>query len=674
LQSFTEGELDAHSPPDTAPCDACLAELCSPSDRRYRYPFINCTDCGPRLTIVRELPYDRKNTSMACFPLCPCCRQEYESAGDRRFHAEPNACPECGPALSLYDASGRQIDCSDPLKTAAEKVRAGAVIALKGMGGFHLCADAGHDAAVKLLRERKGREEKPFAVMVRDLEHAGRIAHIDPAEQALLLSPQRPIVLLRKKDGGPLSGFVAPGMPNLGVMLPSTPVHHLLLQEPFAALIMTSGNRTDEPICTGNREALQRLRGIADFFIVHNRDILVRCDDSIGIVVQNKPSILRRARGYAPRPLILNEPLPGVLALGAHLKSTLCVIKDNRAFLSPHIGNMDTPRARDFFHETISLMEKITGSSPETIAADFHPGYYSTAAAEGMGRSQVVRVQHHHAHIVSCMAENRISGKVIGLAMDGTGYGADGHIWGGEFFIADEAEFTRAGHLKYVMLPGADRAIHEPWRTGVSLLRHACGEGWAAAAKGLGILPDKKQLDLLEAAFARQINFPLTSSLGRVFDGATAIIGLRQNVSFEGQAAMELEGLAEESAGETLPYDIETEREMLVLNLLPAIGRLAEKRLAGTARSALASAFHATVGHALVSAAVKIRERAGCNRAVLSGGCFQNRKLLEQCIRGMREQGFEVFTHRLVPANDGGISLGQAVCAAVRSSRFKVHS
>ncbi|MCX5900856.1 MAG: carbamoyltransferase HypF, partial [Proteobacteria bacterium] len=466
LESRSRGDLDAYSPPDSATCEDCLRELFDPSDRRYRYPFINCTNCGPRLTIVRDLPYDRDRTAMACFPLCPACKKEYDNHADRRFHAEPNACPVCGPRVRLLDASGKECLCDDPVAEATDRLKQGLIIAIKGLGGFHLAVDAAHDAAVQRLRERKCREEKPLAIMVGDVPAARELVETAIQDERLLATPQRPIVLLAKKNTGVLSKLVAPHMSRLGVMLAYTPLQHLLLAKDFAALVMTSANRTDEPICTGNREAVQRLQGIADFFLVHNRDILVRCDDSIAMVAAGKPRLMRRARGFVPRPIMLARKQPAVLALGPHLKSTVCIIKDNQAFLSPHIGDMETPQARDFFHASIRLMKKITDCSPGIVASDLHPAYYATSVAGGMQDVKVVKVQHHHAHIASCMAENGLSGRVLGLAMDGTGFGSDGTVWGGEFLVADETDFVRAGHIQPFPLPGGEIAIREPWRIG----------------------------------------------------------------------------------------------------------------------------------------------------------------------------------------------------------------
>lgn len=669
--SAASGAAEVLIPPDIALCGACERELFDPADRRHRYPFINCTDCGPRLTIITGIPYDRVNTSMACFPLCSDCRREYEDPGDRRFHAEPNACPVCGPALTLLDEGGRPIASAEPLAQAAAALRAGAIVAIKGLGGFHLACDATNDGAVARLRQRKYREEKPLALMVPDLAAAQALASLDAAEDALLRSPQRPIVLVQKKEHAVVSPHVAPGMPRFGIMLPYTPLHHLLLREGFQALVMTSGNRTDEPICIGNREAAARLAGIADGFLVHNRDILVRCDDSIAQIVAGEAVLSRRARGYCPKPVALRETFPAVLALGPQDKSTISILKGDLAFLSPHIGDLATPQARDLFHESIAVMEGIAECRPDTIACDLHPGYYSTLAArQGMipGRemSRIIAVQHHHAHIVSCMAEHGLSGKVIGLAMDGTGYGMDGHVWGGEFLVADEAAFTRAGHIKEFLLPGGEKAVREPWRLGASLLREACGDGWQETAAALELLPDAKTAVLLDRMMERGLNSPPCSSLGRVFDGVAALLGLRRAASFEGQAAMELEGAAGGKGDGELPFAVARNGERLILDLFPAVREIAQRRLAGGGAAGLAAAFHDTLVAALTAAAETIREETGLARVVLAGGCFQNRLLLEGLLQRLTAAGFAVFWHRQVPTNDGGISLGQAVCAAAR--------
>ena len=671
IVSEKEGQGDVHIAPDSAVCADCLKELFDPADRRFRYPFINCTNCGPRLTIINDIPYDRVHTSMACFPLCPKCRAEYENPANRRFHAEPNACPVCGPQLELRDAEGKIIPCEDPLEKAIEFITTGNVIAIKGLGGFHLCVNASSDEAVKKLRARKYREEKPLAIMVKDIEQARLIAELNDEEQLLLSSFQRPIVLLKKKKNALISNLVAPSVPNLGVMLPYAPLHYLVLENKFTALIMTSANQIDEPICISNREAVTRLKSIADYFLVHNRDILVRCDDSIAFVTAGKPQLMRRSRGYASRPLLLKESFPAVLALGPQLKATQCILKDNFAFLSPHIGDMETPQARDFFHESLALMKRITQSDPQIIACDYHPAYYSTQVAQELNAARIITVQHHHAHIVSCMAENKIDGDVIGLAMDGTGYGLDGNAWGGEFLIANSTQFQRFGHLQYFVLPGGQKAIHEPWRIGVSLLKQAYGKSWPDIASRLKLAPDQTNFELLDKIIKTRLNSPLSSGMGRLFDGVAAIMGLRCKVSFEGQAAMELEAKAK-SAGQVLPFEIlRNSDDSYILDVSAAIRAIVEDISSGKSMEEIASAFHATLAAAFASMSLEMRKETGINRVALSGGCFQNRLLLEGTMAELKKNGFDVYCHSQVPANDGGVSLGQAVIAGAIMKKEK---
>jgi len=561
------------------------------------------------------------------------------------------------------------VACADALAEVVARLHEGAIVAMKGLGGFHLCVDAANDAAVRRLRRQKCREEKPFAIMVRDVARAEAFAELDEADRLLLESFERPIVLVRKRSKSPLSGALAPGMATLGIMLPYTPLQHLLLQEDFHALVMTSANRTDEPICIGNREAIARLNGIADLFLTHNRDILVRCDDSVAMTLDGEPYLLRRARGYVPRPLILARQLPPVLALGAHQKVTVCILKQDRAFLSQHIGDMETPQARDFFHETIRLMKKITECDPEIVAHDLHPGYYSTQVAGSLGGSRVIGVQHHHAHIVSCMAEHGLTGRVIGIAMDGTGWGDDGKVWGGEFLVADWLGYERAGHFRYFMLPGGEQAVRHPWRSAAGLLREAYGNEWPEVAARIGIVSDRTATGMIHKSMEQGINAPLTSSLGRLFDAVAALLGLRHQVSFEGQAAMELEAAATEASGQgvLLPYIISDDSGALLLDVAPAIREVCRLRLAGAAREAIAAGFHTTLCHAFAGMAERIRERTGISNVVLSGGCFQNKRLTTGCCAALRNRGFTVFIHRRVPPGDGGISLGQAVVAASRA-------
>ena len=671
IASEQEGRKEVLISPDIATCADCLRELKDPEDRRFRYPFINCTNCGPRLTIIRDVPYDRANTSMACFALCPRCRAEYEDPADRRFHAEPNACPVCGPRLWITDETGAAPDVqATPDGTlsnkAVELLLAGNVLAIKGLGGFHLAVDATNEEAVRRLRSGKYREEKPLAIMVKDIDAASQIARIGRAERELLLSPQRPIVLCRKRDDTDLAPSVAPGVPNQGIMLPYTPLHHLLLEKNFPALVMTSANQVDEPICIANREALARLKGIADFYLFHNRDILVRCDDSVAAVTGKAPVMIRRSRGWAPKPDLLKRSYPDVLALGPHLKATLCILKGGLAYLSPHIGDLETPEARDFHRESLRLMERIAECRPDVIACDLHPAYWTTRLAEELPHTEIIRVQHHHAHIVSAMAENGLSREVIGLAMDGTGYGPDGTAWGGEFLVADEIDFRRAGHIRPYMLPGSEKAVKEPWRVAASLLRESFGDTWRDVAGRLPLKEKESYFDVLENMMAQGFNSPLTSSLGRVFDGVAAILGTRQAVSFEGQAAMELETLATGRTKKSYPFEIMRDGDRIVLDLRPLVRAIAEERINGKDPAAIAAAFHRTIIKAIVAMTEAVREQTGLGKAVLSGGCFQNRVLLEGTVRELEKRDFEVYTHQLLPANDGCIALGQAVVAAAR--------
>ena len=662
IASDATGETNVHITPDIATCMKCLKELLDPDDRRFHYPFINCTDCGPRLTIIRDIPYDRANTSMACFELCPECRNEYENPMNRRFHAEPNACPVCGPQLKLLGSDGIEIQ-ADPVSKTAELLKAGRIIAVKGIGGFHLCVDAKNDEAVSRLRSCKFREEKPLAIMVKDTVTARLYADIKSEEEELLVSHQRPIVLLDKKPSG-LSSLVAPGLSRLGIMLPYAPLHHLLFEKGFDALVMTSANQIDEPICTGNREALERLKGIADYFLVHNRDILVRCDDSVSFIAAGFTRIMRRSRGYAPRPVLMSRDYPVVMSMGPQLKATICILKGNAAYLSPHVGDMETPGARDFYHENIKLMQEMTECRPDIIACDLHPGYYSTKVAESMGKT-IHRVQHHHAHIVSCMTENCLTDKVLGIALDGTGYGIDKTVWGGEFLVADEKDFIRAGHLNTFSLPGGEKAIREPWRIAVSLLKEAFGKEWLYYAQRLNLIPDGISPDLIEKVMNAGINNPVTSSMGRLFDGISALAGMRHNVSFEGQAAMELESVSYGGSDDPYEYKLEINGGMFILQTSPMIRQIAADMISGAASSDIGGKFHSTIIKGATEIACRLRDKYNLNRVALSGGCFQNRLLLEGMIILLEKNGFDVYHHKLVPTNDGGISLGQAVCAAV---------
>ncbi len=580
--------------PDVAVCDDCVRELFDPADRRYRYPFINCTNCGPRYTIIEDIPYDRPATSMRRFAMCADCRAEYEDPLDRRFHAQPNACPVCGPRARLWDAERREIETADPVAAAADRLRDGLIVAVKGLGGYHLAVDALQPAAVARLRGRKLREEKPFAVMSPDLDAVRAYARVDPEDATLLLSIQRPIVLLPKLTPGPLAEAVAPRNPFVGAMLPYTPLHHLLLRQGFVALVMTSGNRSEEPIAIDNDDAFERLAGIADCFLVHDRDIYLRADDSVVRRSAGKTRFLRRSRGYVPVPVFLKDELPPILACGAELKSTVCVTRGNQAFVSQHIGDLENLATYESFQKTIAHLQRILDVRPEIIACDLHPDYLSTRWADEQTGTPKARVQHHHAHIVSCMAEHRIDGPVVGIACDGTGYGPDGAVWGGEILLADAAGFERAAHIAYVPMPGSAAAIREPWRMAVSYLQDAFGEGLREldlpvlrAAGG-----DRVQV-VLEMA-ARRLNSPLTSSLGRLFDGVAALAGLRSRVTFEGQAAMELEMAAAGDADEGYPYAWESGPPARILPA-PIIRAVVADVLKGVPAGAISARFHATL-------------------------------------------------------------------------------
>ncbi len=545
--------------PDVATCSDCLAELLDPNDRRHRYPFTNCTNCGPRFSIIEALPYDRPNTTMRRFTMCPACQAEYDSPLDRRFHAQPNACPVCGPRLTLYRSGNTgawECDGEEALQRAADCIRAGQIVAVKGMGGFHLMVDARNGEAINRLRERKPRHEKPFAVMVRDLDQARLLCEVWPEAEALLTSPEAPIIILRRHSRAantryPISEAVAPGNPNLGVMLPYTPLHHLLLRELGFPVVATSGNLTDEPICTDEQEAMQRLGGIADAFLVHDRPIARHVDDSVAWIVRGEPRLMRRARGYAPLPVLLKEEIPTILAVGPHLKNTVALSVGRQVFISQHIGDLETPEAMAAFERVIADFLRLYEATPVAIAHDLHPEYLSTHYA--LERSNVQRfnartvgVQHHHAHLAACLAENGVDGPALGVTWDGTGYGADGAIWGGEFLLGDASGFARVAHLRPFRLPGGDAAIHEPRRAALALLWEIYGD---AALEMDDLAPvqafSSTERRLLAQMLARNVNAPVTTSVGRLFDGIAALIGLQQKVNFEGQAAMALEFAAD---------------------------------------------------------------------------------------------------------------------------------
>lgn len=657
--------------PDVAVCDDCVREMFDPQDRRFCYPFINCTNCGPRFTIVRSIPYDRPHTSMASFPMCAACQAEYDDPHSRRFHAQPNACPECGPSLEFWNREALVPSESDPIGAAIGLLRSGQIGAIKGLGGFHLAADALNETAIRTLRERKHRVEKPFAVMVSDIATAEELCEVNEGERKALLSLQRPIVLLRKKKQCIIPEQVAPEIHEIGIFLPYTPIHHLLFRRGgFKALVMTSGNAREEPIAIGNDEAYERLRELADFFLVHDRDILLRCDDSVLRVTGHEIQQIRRSRGFVPVPVLLHKETPGILAVGGELKNAICLARGNQAFLSQHIGDLENLAGYEFFQEASQHLQKILEIDPKIIAYDLHPGYLSTKwALQQKGRT-LVGVQHHHAHIASCMAENHLDGTVIGLALDGTGYGTDGHIWGGEVLVADYDKFVRAAHLEYVAMPGGETAIVEPWRMAVSNLKRSLGLDFRGMNLPFLENVDPKKIALALRMIERRVNAPLTSSCGRLFDAVASIAGIRQEVNYEGQAAIELEMAAEDYRSEDLyPFEITSADGGFVIEPSAMFRALVDDVLASTPAGIVSLRFHNGLVAVLARGAHLVRERTGLHRVCASGGTFNNKLLLRKLTALLEADGFEVFSQRQVPCGDGGLCLGQAMIAAHRCRR-----
>ena len=655
--------------PDVAVCEDCLAELFNPGDRRFKYPFINCTNCGPRYTIIQDIPYDRPKTSMRRFTMCPECQAEYDDPHDRRFHAQPNACHRCGPQVALYDSRRQPVE-GEPIARTAELLKAGHIVAIKGLGGFHLAVDALNDPAVERLRRRKHREEKPLAVMSADLEAVAAYAHITQGEAELLASMQRPIVLLAKKLPEKLAFSVAPRNRYVGVMLPYTPLHHLLIRHGFTALVMTSGNLSEEPIAIDNEEAFQRLRDIADYFLIHDRDIYLRSDDSIVRRVDGQTRAIRRSRGFVPIPLFLKNEIPSVLACGAELKNTICLTKGRQAFISQHIGDLENLATENFFQLTIDHLQRILDVRPELIACDLHPDYLSTQWARQRRDLPLVQVQHHFAHIAAALAEHGLDGPVIGLAFDGTGYGDDGTVWGGEILVADLSGYRRAAHLEPVPMPGAAAAIKEPLRMALAYLYAAFGQDmWHIDLPVLRGL-ERAEAEILVQMCSRRINAPLTSSMGRLFDGVAAIMGLRRRVAFEGQAAMELEMIADDQTRECYDFHWESNGVRRIAHA-PLIRGVVEDLQRGMPAFIISRKFHNTLVEGCADLCAAIGRETQLDQVVLSGGCFQNRLLLEGLTRALTGRNMKVYSHRQVPTNDGGISLGQAVIGAARAAGIK---
>jgi len=670
--SEVRGHVVTQIPADAATCDDCLRELLNVRDRRYRYPFINCTNCGPRFTITRRIPYDRPQTSMAKFPMCPACQAEYDDPLNRRFHAQPNACWDCGPQLWMVNAMGQRIETKDAIEETISRLAAGQIVAIKGIGGFHLAVDATNTAAVERLRQRKHRYGKPLAVMVPDIASVAKFCKYDSLQEQLLISVQRPIVLLQKKVVSPIAASVAPGIPWLGVFLPYAPLHHLLfVNQKLQALVMTSANLSEEPIAIDNDEALDRLDEIADAFLFHDREILQRCDDSVMAVVDGQQQIIRRARGFVPLPVSLPVESPPLLAVGGHLKNVFCLAAGHNAYQSQHLGDLENLTGLEFFREALEHLKRTFEIEPVAIAHDLHPGYLSTQWALQQPLPQI-GVQHHHAHIASCMAEHNLMAPVIGIALDGTGYGTDGHVWGGEVLIASFEGFDRFAHLRYVPMPGSAAAIREPWRMAFGHLLAAFGEEVMGPELRSMLGATEKEARLLARMIERKVNSPLTSSCGRLFDAAAVLISGRRVVDYEAQAAIELEGLAVDAA------DIPADAYHLVLGpgesttcpwqLDPAAmwHSLLRDLRAGVAPGIMSMRFHSGVAQAYCDLAVAACAATGILQVCLSGGVFHNALLHRLLRERLQGQGFEVFAQSHVSPGDGGLSYGQAAVAATR--------
>ncbi|MFC8058245.1 carbamoyltransferase HypF [Bacillus cereus] len=660
--------------PDTYVCNECLEELFDPTNRRFRYPFINCTNCGPRYSIIKDIPYDRPYTTMAKFPMCKECDKEYKDILDRRFHAQPNACWKCGPQVQLKTSDGTNVPTDNPIEKTIDLLKKGKILAIKGLGGYHLVVDPMNHEAVKELRKRKKRDEKPFALMSSELDDVKKFAEITKNEEALLVSKERPIVLLNKKKNEYISSDIAPNNNTYGVMLAYTPLHHLILRGNFIALIATSANVSDEPIVYKDVDAIEQLKGIADYYLVHNREIFTRVDDSIvrGIDLDEeitKLQIIRRARGYVPNPIDFKEGSTNVLALGAELKNTICLTKGEKAFISHHIGDLKNYKIYESFKNTIAHLQKIFEISPSVIASDLHPDFYSTKYAFDQNALPVVQVQHHHAHMASCMVDNQLNGPVLGVILDGTGYGDDGNIWGGEFLIGDFLNYQRAAYIDYFQLPGGDKAVKEPYRIALGILTQIYGEQVKELPIKLISERNSFELDVLIKVIQKGINSPLTSSMGRLFDAVSALLGVRETIQYEGQAAIELEQAIDinDSSNPLLSYEIVASNGIRKIDIKPMFKELVSLIIKDKyTKGELSYRFHYTMVQMITETCKQIRQETGINKLVLSGGVFLNKFLLVEAYKSLKACKFEVYMHKQVPTNDGGISLGQAAIAAHR--------
>ncbi len=675
IEESREGvRLRALISPDVATCDDCLVELLDPTDRRYRYPFINCTNCGPRFTITRAVPYDRAMTTMAHFEMCPKCWHEYEDSSDRRFHAQPNACPVCGPRVRLLDRSGNELRSrfEDVFRQTARMLRGRAIVAIKGLGGYHLACDPFDERAVRTLRGRKVRQDKPFALMARDLDQVRELCRVGPEEERLLISPARPIVLLERLEGNGVAEEVAPRQKSLGVLLAYTPLHHLLLHDAGRPLVMTSGNNSDEPIAYRDEEAFEQLWDIADFFLVHDRPIHMRCDDSVVRVTNGEAYTLRRSRGYAPAPLrVAGRFSRHILACGGELKNTFGVAKEHHVFLSHHIGDLENYETLRSFREGVEHYCRLFDVQPELVAYDLHPEYLSTKYASELDEAGLltIGVQHHHAHVASCLADNErpVEERAIGVALDGTGYGTDGTVWGGEFFEGSiEEGFVRRAHLQYAPIPGGAAAIREPWRMAIGqLLALFSEEEILKLPLALVRWSGERNVRLIARLVERKLNTPPTSSAGRLFDAVAALVGVpgSRRTTYEGQAAVELELAADGPASQGYSFRLRPEDHGWVVETRETVAGVAEDLLSGRAVGEISSKFHRTIAEMVAAGCERVREESGTSAVALSGGTFQNMLLTRQVLELLAAAGFTVYRHRRVPTNDGGLALGQVVLA-----------
>jgi hydrogenase maturation protein HypF len=674
IRHSSSGEKNAIILPDLATCSDCLQEIFDPNNRRYLYPFTNCTNCGPRYTIIEELPYDRPHTTMKVFTMCKRCQEEYENPLNRRFHAQPNACPNCGPQLQLWNQQGKILASENyALEESIKALKTGNILAIKGLGGFQLVVDARNTESVKQLRQRKHRPDKPFALMYASLEAMKFDCEVSDLEEQLLTSPQAPIVLLkRKKNTYNLSPDVAPHNPYLGVMLPSTPLHHLLLKKIDFSIVATSGNIASEPICIDNEEALQRLGNIADLFLVHNRPIIRPVDDSVVRVIGGRPMMIRRAKGYAPFPLQINDNLlsklkqksdsiPNILAVGGHLKNTVAILKENQAFISQHIGDLSTAEALKSFNQVMGSLKELYDFEPDIIVCDSHPDYVSSQYAKAQNLP-LIKVQHHYAHLLSCLADNNLKPPILGVTWDGTGYGDNNTIWGGEFLLLKDNKYQRIAHFSPVKLPGGEQAVKDPRRIALSLLYEIFG------SENIPKLPfletvSIKELTLVKTMLSRNLNTPLTSSVGRLFDGVSAMMGICEKISFEGQGAISLEYIIGDSeTDKSYPYEITGSSFPLVINWQLIIKSIIEDILTQKSHQKISAKFHNTLVEIIINISQKSQEK----NILLTGGCFQNQYLIERAILRLKQENFCPFWHHNVPPNDGGIALGQIISAMIQ--------